>query len=188
MYRLCEETAPHLHKPKPHFDISGQEPQLKGIKTELDLDIFIFLGKHYQHILLFTLFWGSRSLCSWLSLAPASWAPAAPCLWALAGRDDKHFTTNSSIQALQLQIFKRKLWFQECLFALENVIWVSGYAGSHKLLCPVVPAWFQETSTYSRELSYFAFSSEIIWFIEWRTPPFLPPANFINVYHTSRLT
>lgn len=56
MYRLCEETAPHLHKPKPHFDISGQEPQLKGIKTELDLDIFIFLGKHYQHILLFTLF------------------------------------------------------------------------------------------------------------------------------------
>lgn len=70
-YRLCEKTAPHLHKPKPHFDISGQKLQIKGIKTELDMDTFIFLGEHYQHISLLTLFSGSRSQCSCLNLTPA---------------------------------------------------------------------------------------------------------------------
>lgn len=110
IYRLCEKTAPHLHKPRPHFDISGQELQLNGIKTELNMDIFIFLGEHYQHTLLLTLFGGSKgSQCSWLSWTSASSCPAAPCLWACAGRDEKHFTTNSSKQALQLQIFQRKL-------------------------------------------------------------------------------
>lgn len=152
------------------------------------MDTFIFLGEHYQHISLLTLFSGSRSQCSCLNLTPASYCPAAPCLGARAGKDDKHFTTHSSKEALQLQIFKRKLWFRECLCALENVIWVSGSAGSHKLLYPVVPAWSQEASTQGRELSYFGFSSEIIWFIDWSTTPFLAPASFINVCHTSRLT
>lgn len=123
------------------------------------MDIFIFLGEQYQHILLLTLLWGSRSQVQSAELNPCQWLPR----WqAHAGKDDKNFTTNSSKQALQLQIFKRKLWFQEYLFALENVIWVSGYAGSHKLLYPVVPAWFQKTSTYSR--NFPSLVSALKWF------------------------